>query len=220
LLTSEDKDNDKDADKVSLMTIHAAKGLEFPYVYVVGLEENLFPSMLSISSRQELEEERRLFYVAVTRAEEQLTLSYANMRFQYGNTSYQEISRFVEEIDPSYILRPKSRSAFPKVGSMPKPRFSALSSSSRQQRPSATQSSPHLVRKQAPTSSPKGPSIGNSPSQINAIQVGMTVSHAKFGVGKVLSVEGEGDSRKAMIFFDNVGQKLLVLKFAKLTIVG
>ena len=220
LLTSEDKDNDKDADKVSLMTIHAAKGLEFPYVYVVGLEENLFPSMLSISSRQELEEERRLFYVAVTRAEEQLTLSYANMRFQYGNTSYQEISRFVEEIDPSYILRPKSRSAFPKVGSMPKPRFSTLSSPSRQQRPSSAQSSPHLVRKQAPASSPKGPSIGNSPSQINAIQVGMMVSHAKFGVGKVLSVEGEGDSRKAMIFFDNVGQKLLVLKFAKLTIVG
>ncbi|MBP5328194.1 MAG: UvrD-helicase domain-containing protein [Bacteroidales bacterium] len=219
LLTSEDKDTDKDADKVSLMTIHAAKGLEFPYVYVVGLEENLFPSMLSISSRQELEEERRLFYVAVTRAEEQLTLSYANMRFQYGNTSYQEISRFVEEIDPSYIFKPSRRSSFPKVGSMPKSRFSSLSSSSHQQRPSESQSSPKLVKKQAPVSAHKGPSIGNSAAEINAIQVGMTVSHAKFGLGKVISVEGEGDSRKAMVFFDNIGQKLLVLKFAKLTIV-
>ena len=96
LLTSEDKDNDKDADKVSLMTIHAAKGLEFPYVYVAGLEENLFPSFMSISSRQELEEERRLFYVAVTRAERQLTLSYAMTRYQYGSSSCQEMSRFIE----------------------------------------------------------------------------------------------------------------------------
>ena len=124
LLTSEDKGEDKDADKVSLMTIHSAKGLEFPYVYVVGMEENLFPSMLSISSRQDLEEERRLFYVAVTRAEVQLTLSYAMARFQYGNTSFQEMSRFVEEIDPQYILMPRSRqSAFPKPGSMPNSLF-------------------------------------------------------------------------------------------------
>ena len=198
LLTSEDLDKDKDADKVSLMTIHAAKGLEFPYVYVVGMEENLFPSMLSISSRQELEEERRLFYVAVTRAEIQLTLSYASMRFQYGQMSYQELSRFVEEIDDRYLLMPRRKPSFPKVGTMPR----------KATKPSEPPSG--FVRK--PT--------GNSPAELEAIQVGMVVQHSKFGQGKVQSIEGSGDSRKAIIFFENVGQKQLMLKFAKLTIVG
>lgn len=206
LLTSEDKGEDKDSDKVSLMTIHAAKGLEFPYVYVVGMEENLFPSMMSISSRQDLEEERRLFYVAVTRAEVQLTLSYAMTRFQYGNTSFQEMSRFVEEIDPQYILLPRSRkSAFPKPGVMP---VSRVSRPAPERRPQQT----HPPK-------PQGPTMGNTPADINSIQVGMTVSHAKFGNGKVLTIEGSGDSRKAVIFFENVGQKQLMLKFAKLSIV-
>ncbi|MBQ6956462.1 MAG: UvrD-helicase domain-containing protein [Bacteroidales bacterium] len=225
LLTSEDKGEDKDADKVSLMTIHAAKGLEFPYVYVVGMEENLFPSMLSISSRQDLEEERRLFYVAVTRAQEQLTLSYAMSRFQYGNTSFQELSRFVEEIDPQYILMPRSRkSAFPQPGSMPSfgTQTSRLRSmNSTRSNYSGTQALKHSstqALKHSSNQAIKGPTPGNSPAEIGAIQTGMTVSHAKFGTGKVLSVEGDGDSRKAVIFFDNVGQKQLMLKFAKLVI--
>ncbi len=223
LLTSEDKDDDKDADKVSLMTIHAAKGLEFPYVYVVGMEENLFPSNLSITSRQDLEEERRLFYVAVTRAEVQLTLSYAMMRFQYGNVSYQELSRFVTEIDPHYLLMPHRQSSFPKPGTFPKAAAFA-------RRPGSTagpaSSSAPQLKKKTPAATPnplrpvpKGPTAGNSPAEIAAIQVGMTVFHVKFGTGKVQAIEGNGDSRKAIVFFDGVGEKQLMLKFAKLTIV-
>ncbi|MBO4307790.1 MAG: UvrD-helicase domain-containing protein [Bacteroidales bacterium] len=222
LLTSEDKDDDKDADKVSLMTIHAAKGLEFPYVYVVGMEENLFPSMLSISSRQDLEEERRLFYVAVTRAETQLTLSYAQMRYQYGNTSYQEMSRFVEEIDPSYLMMPRRRpSPFPKAGSMPR-NFgmqSLFSDSDTSSNVKKAVPEHRKLRKIEKTSTPSGPTMGNSIEEINAIQPGMYVEHSKFGRGKVVSVEGSGDSRKAVIFFDEVGSKQLMLKFAKLTII-
>ena len=223
LLTSEDKDDDKDADKVSLMTIHAAKGLEFPYVYVVGMEENLFPSNLSITSRQDLEEERRLFYVAVTRAEVQLTLSYAMMRFQYGNVSYQELSRFVTEIDPHYLLMPHRQSSFPKPGTFPKAAAFA-------RRPGSTagpaSSSAPQLKKKTPAATPnplrpvpKGPTAGNSPAEIAAIQVGMTVFHVKFGTGKVQAIEGNGDSRKAIVFFEGVGEKQLMLKFAKLTIV-
>lgn len=233
LLTSEDKDDDKDADKVSLMTIHAAKGLEFPYVYVVGMEENLFPSMLSITSRQDLEEERRLFYVAVTRAEVQLTLSYAQMRFQYGNTSYQELSRFVTEIDPHYLLMPRRQSLFPKPGTFPKKVFFAKGEGYKR-REGASSGTPGssmessgsgtTLRRKAPMASSapqvaKGPVVGNSPAEIAAIQVGQTVYHAKFGNGKVMAVEGAGDSRKAVVFFEGVGEKQLMLKFAKLTVI-
>ena len=228
LLTSEDKDNDKEADKVSLMTIHAAKGLEFPYVYVVGMEENLFPSMLSINSRQDLEEERRLFYVAVTRAEVQLTLSYAMMRFQYGNTSYQEMSRFIEEIDQRYLLMPKRESSFPKPGTLPhrtgsapslfgrKPSTSGSTASAPSSEPQRRQTT---FRTSAVTGKSLGPAVPNTPAQIAAIKEGMTVSHAKFGTGRVLSVTGDADSRKAVVLFDGVGEKQLLLKFAKLTII-
>ena len=226
LLTSEDKDNDKEADKVSLMTIHAAKGLEFPYVYVVGMEENLFPSMLSINSRQDLEEERRLFYVAVTRAEVQLTLSYAMMRFQYGNTSYQEMSRFIEEIDQRYLLMPKRESSFPKPGTLPhrtgsapslfgrKPSTSGSTASAPSSEPQRRQTT---FRTSAVTGKSLGPAVPNTPAQIAAIKEGMTVSHAKFGTGRVLSVTGDADSRKAVVLFDGVGEKQLLLKVAKLT---
>ena len=224
LLTSEDKDEDKDADKVSLMTIHAAKGLEFPYVYVAGLEENLFPSFMSISSRQELEEERRLFYVAVTRAERQLTLSYAMTRYQYGNSSCQEMSRFVEEIDPKYIEMPQRKSQFPKPGVLPKA-FQGVKGvkwspeAERDfQRKSAPE--PQKPRRLQPKSSlPQGPTAPNSAAEINAIQVGMRVRHAKFGEGKVLTIEGSGNDRKATIFFDQVGQKTMMLVYAKLVII-
>ncbi|MBP5189910.1 MAG: UvrD-helicase domain-containing protein [Bacteroidales bacterium] len=219
LLTSEDKDDDKDADKVSLMTIHAAKGLEFPYVYVVGMEENLFPSMLSITSRQDLEEERRLFYVAVTRAEVQLTLSYAQMRFQYGNTSYQELSRFVTEIDPHYILMPRRQTSFPKPGAFPKSGlFTRTVGSSKTTTKKPQQLNNTTTPKPLSAVPSKGPTVGNSPAEIAAIQVGQTVHHAKFGTGKVLAIEGSGDSRKAHIFFDGIGEKQLMLKFAKLVI--
>lgn len=224
LLTSEDKGEDKDADKVAMMTIHSAKGLEFPYVYVAGMEENLFPSIMSISSRPELEEERRLFYVAVTRAEKQLTLSYAMTRYQYGSSSCQEMSRFVEEIDRQYIEMPQRKSAFPKPGELPKAfqgvkgvKWSPEVEQGFQRKPAPAPQAPRRLKPQSAL--PKGPTAPNSEAQINAIQVGMRVRHDKFGEGKVLSIEGEGNSRKAIIFFDSTGQKTMMLSYAKLTII-
>lgn len=204
LYTSEDKDKDADADKVSLMTIHAAKGLEFPYVYVVGLEEQIFPSFMA-SSRAELEEERRLFYVAVTRAERQVTLSYAQSRFNNGQRMGGEVSRFVEEIDSQYIEMPSSRRAFPAAGTLPRAFFNA--------------GKPHPKPAAARTTATNRPAVPNNPAQIGSIMPGMNVQHEKFGIGKVLGVEGAGDSRKAVVFFEGVGQKQLMLKFAKLTII-
>lgn len=222
LLTSEDKGEDKDADKVSMMTIHSAKGLEFPYVYVVGMEENLFPSIMSISSRQELEEERRLFYVAITRAERQVTLTYAVTRYQYGSSSCQELSRFVEEIDSKYIELPRRQKSFPNVGELPAA-FRDIKgikyTSENEKTPARSDTHKNLKPVSKATHTPKGPTAQNSAETINAIQTGMTVRHEKFGTGKVLSCEGVGNNRKAIIFFEDVGQKTLMLAFAKLTIV-
>ena len=202
LYTSEDKDKDKDADKVSLMTIHAAKGLEFPYVFVVGMEEQLFPSFLA-SSRAEMEEERRLFYVAVTRAEKQVTLSYSQTRFNNGKHTEGEVSRFVEEIDEKYIESPRRQQP-----TMP----SGLWNIGKPQ--------PAVKKKPQPTFVQRGPAVPNNPAQISAIMPGMKVQHEKFGIGKVLAVEGAADSRKATVFFEGgVGNKQLMLKFAKLTII-
>ena len=224
LLTSEDKGEDKDADKVAMMTIHSAKGLEFPFVYVAGMEENLFPSIMSISSRQELEEERRLFYVAVTRAERQLTLSYAMTRYQYGSSSCQEMSRFVEEIDRKYIEMPQRKSSFPKPGELPKAfegvkgvKWSSEVEQGFQRKPAAEPAKPRRLKPQSAL--PKGPTAPNSEAEINAIQVGMQVEHAKFGKGKVLSVEGSGSNRKATIFFESAGQKTMMLVYARLKII-
>ena len=211
LMTSEDKEND-DGNKVSLMTIHAAKGLEFPHVYVTGMEENMFPSFMSISSRQELEEERRLFYVAVTRAEKQLTLSYALTRYQHGNSSCQEVSRFVEEIDSKYLDAPLRGSGFPKVGELPKAFFNVG-----KPQPAVE---PKRFKRVAPAQPSHGPVMTNSADQIAGIQVGMLVHHAKFGNGKVLAIEGAGGEAKATVFFEGIGQKQLLLKYAKLTVIG
>ena len=203
LLTEEDKD-DTDGDKVSLMTIHSAKGLEFPYVFVAGMEENLFPSQLSLTDRKDLEEERRLFYVAVTRAEKRLVLSNARFRYQWGKASNQELSRFVTEIDDAYIDMPWPESLFPKIGELPrlKPREAKK-----------TINTPKLKRVQY------GPTEGNSPEKRDGIQVGMRVMHAKFGEGKVLSIEGEGSNRAAIVFFQAFGQKKMMLQYAKLEII-
>ena len=225
LLTSEDKGDDKDADKVSMMTIHSAKGLEFPYVYVVGMEENLFPSIMSISSRQELEEERRLFYVAITRAERQVTLTYALTRYQYGSSSCQELSRFVEEIDPKYIELPRRQKSFPNVGELPRAfqGIKGIKYSSESEQGQAQRTSPSKPRNLKPVAkaaaAPKGPTAQNSADVINAVQPGMVVRHDKFGTGKVLSCEGVGNNRKATVFFEGIGQKTLMLAFAKLAIV-
>ena len=209
LLTSEDKGEDKDADKVSLMTIHSAKGLEFPHVYVVGMEENLFPSLLSLSSRQELEEERRLFYVAVTRAEQQLTLSYAVTRYQYGSNSTQEMSRFIEEIDERYIQQPRKRSAFPPPGELPSAFFTAG-------RPTPAKRN---LRPLTPANKANSPSQPNSRETMSQFRVGCKVSHKLFGIGRITAIDGPADAPQAVIFFEQAGEKRLVLKFAKLTLV-
>ncbi|MBO7542077.1 MAG: ATP-binding domain-containing protein, partial [Bacteroidales bacterium] len=203
LLTEEDKD-DTDDDKVSLMTIHSAKGLEFPYVFVAGMEENLFPSQLSLTDRKDLEEERRLFYVAVTRAEKRLVLSYALFRYQWGKSSNQELSRFVTEIDDAYIDMPRPESLFPKIGELPRLKPREIKK---------TINAPKLKRVQY------GPTEGNTPEKRDGIQVGMRVMHAKFGEGKVLSIEGEGSNRAAIVFFQAFGQKKMMLQYAKLEII-
>ncbi|MBQ7279508.1 MAG: UvrD-helicase domain-containing protein [Bacteroidales bacterium] len=213
LLTSEDKEKD-DPNKVALMTIHAAKGLEFPQVFVVGMEENLFPSFMSIGDRRSLEEERRLFYVAMTRAMKKLTLSFAMTRYQYGKSSTQELSRFVEEIDPRYIELPNKRSAFPKAGTLPRA-FASL--------PRTSASKP--TYKPAARTVPTKPTLRNAPTpprpkqEQDKIQVGVTVKHDIFGIGKVTDIDILGGERRAKIFFETSGERILLLKYVKLKIV-
>ncbi len=213
LTDSEMKKDDPNEDYVSLMTIHSAKGLEFPYVYVVGMEENLFPGILSLSTREELEEERRLFYVAITRAMTKLTLSYAEMRYRYGNLTLSERSRFVDEIDANLIEQTQKASF----------RGSSMSGG----RPFGRhihEPEQHGFRNITNTPSSR-PAYGQpavpqniEPSNPDLLQEGMRVMHAKFGAGTVLSIDGAGANKKASVNFDHAGVKMLMLKFAKLAI--
>ena len=213
LTDSEMKKDDPNEDYVSLMTIHSAKGLEFPYVYVVGMEENLFPGILSLSTREELEEERRLFYVAITRAMTKLTLSYAEMRYRYGNLTLSERSRFVDEIDANLIEQTQKASF----------RGSSMSGG----RPFGrhiNEPEQHGFRNITNTPSSR-PAYGQpavpqniEPSNPDLLQEGMRVMHAKFGAGTVLSIDGAGANKKASVNFDHAGVKMLMLKFAKLAI--
>jgi DNA helicase-2/ATP-dependent DNA helicase PcrA len=222
LLTNDDNDKDPNADTVSLMTIHSSKGLEFPVVHIVGLEENLFPSQLSLNSRSELEEERRLFYVAVTRAEKKLHLSYATSRYRWGTLNNCEPSRFLDELNPSCLdLDFKPRSS-----AMPDDDFG--SERVQWQRKESSNPSGDVFSKPKPkvvkTTSilPKAhvPSPGFAPSDTSGLQVGMEVEHERFGFGKVINLEGNKPDIKATIFFKELGQKQLLLKFAKLRIVN
>lgn len=203
LLTDVDNDDESDKDKVTLMTIHASKGLEFPHVFIVGLEENLFPSIQSITTRTELEEERRLFYVAITRAEETVTLSHAETRYKWGNFTITEPSRFLDEIDDSLIDKPVPQFSLPKRESSSKPQFN-------KEKPS--------FKKKNLSPISKKPSQATEPSDSAALKVGMDVEHVKFGSGKILSLEGNGPNKKATVHFNGVGNKNLLLRFAKLKI--
>ena len=220
---------------VSLMTIHSAKGLEFPNVFIVGMEENLFPSQMSLNAREDLEEERRLFYVALTRAEKRAILSYANSRFKWGQFTYCEPSRFIEEIDEKFLETTSGK----KTLSSPKSfdfgeergKFSGgmnklpLQEKPRSSMPPSTPPAP--MPPQIDTSKLKKVDM-NAPVPLPAgdwalpheIQVGVEVQHEKFGKGKVIKVEGENPNEKATVFFPSEGQKQLLLKFAKLKIVG
>ncbi len=214
LLTDADQDDKDDNNKVSLMTIHSAKGLEFPYVYIVGLEENLFPGIQSVASRADLEEERRLFYVALTRAEKAAFISYAETRYRWGNLTICEPSRFLDEIDPAFIEFPKKVINHPSDHN--KFRFDEDDFPVKKSTPINTDrlkkiaDSRQLSEEQEPFES----------ADSEKIQAGMQVEHQRFGKGKVLSTEGNGPNRKATVFFPVVGQKNLILKFARLKIVG
>lgn len=227
LLTDADQ-NDDDDNKVSLMTIHASKGLEFPYVYVVGMEENLFPSQLSLNERSELEEERRLFYVALTRAEVKVTLTYAMSRYKYGSLNYCEPSRFIEEIDKQFLDLPlvderKAPTSFDETpwgggfGSSGGNSFAQRQKFKRKTEPKPETKQPSIpknLKKVSQTSSVQGTTL-----EPGSVVVGTKVAHAKFGKGKVVNIEGEAPNEKATVFFPTVGQKQLLLKFAKLEIV-
>ena len=224
LLTNVDKEDDKDGDKVSLMTVHAAKGLEFKYVYIVGLEENLFPSQLSISSRSDLEEERRLFYVAITRAEKQAILSFATMRYRFGNITYCEPSRFINEIDDKYLDYPKEniqkkfsddsfggyRTNYLKNNKLDE---NALTNNEKTKAITFNPSNKKLIKINSNLSSSS--SILDTKLNKNLI-AGDWVLHDKFGKGQISALEGNWPETKANIIFENVGQKSLLLKFARL----
>jgi DNA helicase-2/ATP-dependent DNA helicase PcrA len=231
LLTDADNNDPNDQDRVSLMTVHSAKGLEFPYVYIVGLEENLFPNMMAVQSRADLEEERRLFYVAITRAEKRATLSYASSRYKWGTLQSAEPSRFLQEIDKKYLQLP-SRHEMP---AFERNSFTERNSTARTHSPTRQ---PFQERtRTAATAAPAPPpgkrnlkKITSNGSPLEAtstlgeaapedIQEGVTVEHARFGKGKVVKVEGTAPDLKATIFFPAAGQKQLLLRFAKLRVV-
>ncbi len=219
LLTDQDNKDDEDDDRVTMMTIHSAKGLEFPYVYIVGLEENLFPGIQSLSTREELEEERRLFYVALTRAETKLVLSHAESRYRWGNLTLSEPSRFIEEIDPSLIEKTKKASfrgtsSFNEGINFSNP-FSKKFQEKReyQKRTEQKQSTPYINNSTSTNSN--SDFVAATPEEI---EEGMRVMHQKFGQGNVIKVEGIGPNKKATVVFDECGTKQLMLKFAKLNI--
>jgi DNA helicase-2/ATP-dependent DNA helicase PcrA len=207
LLTSQDENKDKDPDTVTLMTIHMAKGLEFKYVYMVGMEEDLFPSQMMLSSRAELEEERRLFYVAITRAKKKLYLSYALTRYRYGRLKNCEPSRFLDDVDQRFI---KVSTKFGGIESVaPNPEF-AKSFVSSMKKTMSTQVSPKATSYK--------PSADFAPSDTSNLTIGMKVEHPKFGYGMVMQMDLSGPDRKAKISFDDFGEKTLLLNFAKLRI--
>jgi DNA helicase-2/ATP-dependent DNA helicase PcrA len=207
LITGQDENKDNDPDKVTLMTIHMAKGLEFKNVYIVGMEEDLFPSQMMLSSRAELEEERRLFYVAITRAQKKLFLSYALTRYRFGRLKNCEPSRFLDDIDKRYI---KTSTKFGGMDSVaPNPNYAKNFVTGMKK----TVSSQPVAK---PTA--YKPAADFVPSDTRGLVAGMKVEHPKFGFGTVVLLEEVGAERKAKIHFADFGEKTLLLSFAKLKI--
>ena len=240
LYTDQDSDKADDEEKVTLMTIHSAKGLEFKNVFVVGLEENLFPSIMVIDSQRALEEERRLLYVAITRAEERCFLSYAKSRYRYGKMEFGSPSRFLHDIDEKYLRLPYqmkipcsvdegagrfrreieggfTRSASPS-------RASFGSSSSEQRARSKAQiiapSVPRNLKKvSAVSGSSSAQSAASNAASVTGVRAGQMIEHERFGLGEVMKVEGTGDNAKATIHFKNAGDKQLLLRFARFKVI-
>ena len=230
LATDSDKEIGDD-DRVALMTIHLAKGLEFPYVYIVGMEEDLFPLAKSIQSRDELEEERRLFYVALTRAEKQAYLTYAERRYRFGNLSDTEPSRFIEEIDerylhylthtlsnPNYRYKPLiDRDIFGEVDKS-KLRLQKPISGTPPSKNTPTSDEQQRLRKLKPVNSIQN--VSPNKNIYNELEVGTTVYHERFGKGIIKALEGVGNDKKAQVNFESGGLKNILLRFAKLTIIN
>ena len=225
LFTDADKDDPEDRNKVAMMTIHLAKGLEFPYVFIGGMEESLFPNMMSMGSRQDLEEERRLFYVALTRAEKKAFLTYSHTRYRWGKLIDCEASRFLSEIDEEYLdVRVPEFSPFA-VNSEelnhafgpPKPR-QAKRTGKMSTTASASATPKRGVHPHRKNLKPLETSAGSSGEKTQNLHEGMRVIHDRFGMGVIKSVEGTGADQKATVAFDNAGDKKLLMKFAKLRI--
>jgi len=240
LLTDLDSDDDKEKHRVSLMTVHSAKGLEFPTVFVVGLEENIFPSPMATGSKRELEEERRLLYVAITRAERHCILTCARNRYRYGKMEFDTPSRFISDIDPKLLTveengeptidtfrsnrgMQNSRPVASQFVADPKPRITghreeapADPFSSRFKR-TYVQSGGNLRRLSDAVKSPVGK---EAPTVKPALAEGNVIEHERFGIGNVLRVEGTGENTKATVQFRNAGTKQLLLKFARYKIIG
>jgi DNA helicase-2/ATP-dependent DNA helicase PcrA len=236
LLTDQDSDKEGDGEKVTLMTIHSAKGLEFKNVFVVGLEENLFPSPMCAETVRGLEEERRLFYVAITRAEDHCYLSFAKSRFRFGKTEMSAPSRFLKDIDARFLSLPSSMQMASRVDAGAS-RFRALqdvqdrgygtrpqSMANRQmehphERPQTVSTSSLGVRHLKKVSSVVTSSPSTDPLA-GSLQVGCMIEHERFGIGRVQEVVGAGDNCKATVAFENAGQKQLLLKFARFKVIG
>lgn len=227
LATDFDNDKKENDESVSLMTIHAAKGLEFPYVFVVGLEENLFPSAMSMNTRAELEEERRLFYVALTRAEKAAFLSLAQTRYRWGKLVDAEPSRFLEELDDKYIevlSKPKSRNGGDLSDLFDTPKLQNQYQSKKNftykkaAKPEPLKPKPLVIPKNL--KKVESSANGNSNLFDSKLSVGNWVEHSRFGKGEVKHLEGVGANIKAEINFEKDGTKKLLLKFAKLKIIG
>ena len=217
LLTDLDSDGDADQPKVTLMTIHSAKGLEFPTVFVVGLEENIFPSPMCVNSVRELEEERRLLYVAITRAEKHCILTCAQNRFRYGRMESDTPSRFIKDFDSSLLRVEGGRNFHAEIPSYRSP-YGGTRQPQQNPRPVATQfvadPKPRLVPVRHETPLPQS-AIGDI-----GLKEGNVIEHQRFGVGTVVKVEGSGENAKATVTFKNAGTKQLLLKFARYTIIG
>ena len=229
LATDLDKDTGDD-DRVALMTIHLAKGLEFPHVFVVGMEEDLFPSAMSMNTRSELEEERRLFYVALTRAEHQAYLTYAQSRYRWGKLVDSEPSRFIEEINGEYLeyMNPID-SGYRYKPSMDIDIFGDVDKSKLRLAKPTAGTPPEYITKNEPVSSvnirrlkPLSSGAGSSNSNVTDanLAVGNIVMHERFGKGEIVGLEGVGADKKAEIRFDVGGLKKLLLRFAKLNVIG
>ena len=243
LLTDQDGEKDDSVPKVTLMTVHSAKGLEFRNVFIVGMEENLFPGPMSSDSPRALEEERRLFYVAITRAEENCFISYAKNRYKYGKPEFCNPSRFLKDINPSFLKLPKDamvgiprrtdeysprnyesgygrgetyRSSGPSMfdgGEMPQEPVRFV-------KPAPPRNLKRIVPVARPSSVSSGSNIPQGGAATHGVSVGRMIEHERFGIGEVVRLEGTGDNCKATVRFENAGEKQLLLKFARFKIIG